>query len=129
MSSMANAGTSPQGMRERASRFQEESTAKAGRPAAEPTMRGGGTDVSELPRLDAFDEEFGREPVAILRGQQRRGGLRLSTLLVLLLGAGIIGALALVWFNAEEWLHFDVQSAPSSPQSIERSITIRASRG
>jgi len=75
-------------------------------------MRGGGTDVSELPRLDAFDEEFGREPVAMMRGQQRRGGLRLSILIVLLVGAGIIGALALVWLNADGWLHFEVQSAP-----------------
>jgi hypothetical protein len=120
MSSMANAGTSAQGMRERASRFQEESTAKAARPAAEPTMRAGGTDASELPRLDAFDEEFGREPVAILRGQQRKGGLRFSTFVVLLLGAGIISAMVLAWFNAEEWLHFEVQPAPSSPQLASR---------
>jgi hypothetical protein len=80
----------------------------------------GGADVSELPRLDAFDEEFGREPVAVLRGQQRKGGLRFSRLIVLLLGAGFIGALALAWLNAEGWLHFEVQSAPSGLQLASR---------
>jgi hypothetical protein len=83
-------------------------------------MRGGDPDVSEMPRLDAFDEEFGREPVAILRGQRRKLRLRFSALVVLLLGAGIASALALAWLNTEGWLRFEVQSAPSSQQYASR---------
>jgi hypothetical protein len=94
--------------------------AKDGPQAAELTMRGDTTDVSELPRLDAFDEEFGGEPVAMVRGQHRRGGLRLTALIVLLVGAGIIGAVALVWLNADDWFRFEVQSAPSAPQLASR---------
>jgi hypothetical protein len=73
-------------------------------------MRSGGPDVSEIPRLDAFDEEFGREPVVILRDNDARSdyGLRM---VVLLLGAGIVSALALAWLNADGWL----RSAPSPP--------------
>jgi hypothetical protein len=41
-------------------------------------------------------------------------------LVVLLLGAGIISALALAWLNTEEWLRFEVQSAPSFPQFASR---------
>ena len=37
-------------------------------------------DVAEMPRLDAFDEEFGQDPAAILRGQRRKTRLRLLTL-------------------------------------------------
>src|SRR5262249_8094068 len=72
--------------------------------------------VHEMPRLDAFDEEFGREPVAILRGQRRKGRLRLSILLVLLLAAGAASAVAFAWSNGERWMHFEVPSAPSMPQ-------------
>jgi hypothetical protein len=79
-------------------------------------MRGGGPNVSEIPRLDAFDEEFGREPVVILRGQRRKVRLRSSALVVLLLGAGIVSALALAWLNADGWWRFEDQSAPSPPQ-------------
>jgi hypothetical protein len=79
-------------------------------------MRGGGSDVSEIPRLDAFDEEFGREPVVILRDQRRKVRLRSSTLVVLLLGAGIVSALALAWLNADGWL----RSVPSPLQYASR---------
>jgi len=50
-----------------------------------------------MPRLDAFDEEFGREPVAILRGQRRKTKLRLWAVLILALAAGIVGAFAYAW--------------------------------
>jgi hypothetical protein len=98
----------------------EDCAAKAGQLTAEPTMRGGGPDVSEMPRLDSFDEEFGREPAAILRGQRRKGRLRVSALVVLLLGAGVVSALALAWLNTKGWLRFEVQSAPSSQQYATR---------
>ena len=82
-------------------------------------MGGAAADMHELPRLDAFDEEFGREPVAIQRGLRRKGRLRLSALLVLLLGCAVAGALALAWVSPE-WLRFEVQSAPSFPQFASR---------
>ena len=89
--------------------------------AAELTMNGGGTSESEMPRLDAFDEEFGREPVAILRGQRRKGRLRFSIFVALLLCAGAASALAFAWRNGDaSWLRFDVQSAPSLPQLASR---------
>jgi hypothetical protein len=83
--------------------------------AADLTMHGG-AGASEMPRLDAFDEEFGREPVAILRGQRRKGRLRFSIFVALLLCAGAASALAFAWRNGDSWLRFDVQSAPSLPQ-------------
>jgi len=58
--------------------------------------------AGEMPRLDVFDEEFGREPVAILRGQQRRR-LRLRVVVGLLVAAAIATVLALAWSIADEW--------------------------
>jgi hypothetical protein len=87
--------------------------------AAESTLNGAGTSESEMPRLDAFDEEFGREPVAILRGQRRKGRLRFSIFVALLLCAGAASALAFAWRNGDSWLPFDVQSA-SLPQLASR---------
>jgi hypothetical protein len=51
--------------------------------------------VSGMPRLDAFDQEFGRG--ADPRRGRRKRILRLSTIVAFLLGAGIVGALALAW--------------------------------
>jgi hypothetical protein len=62
-------------------------------------MREGGSVVTEMPRLDAFDEEFGREPVAVLRGQRRKK--RFSAVIGAALGAAIITALAWPWVNAD----------------------------
>jgi hypothetical protein len=61
----------------------------------------GRVDADEMPRLDAFDEEFGREPVAILRGQRRKTKLRLWAVVVLVLAAGIVGAFAFAWPNVD----------------------------
>src|SRR5262245_6215126 len=44
-----------------------------GQPMAVWVMGGSGTD---MPSLDAFDQEFGREPAAVLRVQQRSTTLR-----------------------------------------------------
>src|SRR5262249_28081442 len=49
-------------------------------------------DPAEMPRLDAFDEEFEQDPANILRAERR--GLRLFFLVGLALGAGGLGALA-----------------------------------
>ena len=72
-------------------------------------MRGSGQIATGMPRLDAFDEEFGREPVAILRGQRRRG-IRLSAFVGAALGAAIITALAWPWVQADGGLRSEVQS-------------------
>jgi hypothetical protein len=51
--------------------------------------------VSGMPNLHAFDQEFGREGAP--RQERRRKILRLSTIVAFLMGAGIVGALALAW--------------------------------
>jgi hypothetical protein len=61
-----------------------------------------------------FDEEFGQDPAAILRGQRRKARLRLLTLVGVALGAGVIGALA---FTAGERLRLELQSAVVAPIS------------
>jgi hypothetical protein len=65
--------------------------------------------VSEMPRLDAFDEEFGHKPVAVLRGQRRKR-LRFSTLIIAALGAAIIAALAWPWAVANGRLYSEVRA-------------------
>jgi hypothetical protein len=77
-------------------------------------------DLAEMPRLDAFDEEFGQDPAAILRGQRRKTRLRLLTLLGVVVGAGVIGALALAWSTADGRLRPELQSAATSPQNADR---------
>ena len=62
-------------------------------------MRGDGTDAGEMPRLDAFDDEFGRERVAMLRDHERR--TRLRPLIGLLLAAAIVSVPALAWLSAD----------------------------
>jgi hypothetical protein len=71
----------------------------------------GKSGVEEMPRLDAFDQEFGREPVAIVRGHRRRIRLRTWALIVVALGAGVISALAVSWPNGDGLLRFELQSA------------------
>jgi hypothetical protein len=75
---------------------------------------------AEMPRLDAFDEEFGQDPVAIQRGRRRRIVRRFWTLVAVALGTGAIAALALVWSTADGRLRLELQSAPPSPQSASR---------
>jgi hypothetical protein len=77
-------------------------------------------DPEEMPRLDAFDEEFGQDPEAILRGQRRKTRLRLLTLVGVVLGAGVIGALALAWSTADGQLRLELQSAATSPRNADR---------
>jgi hypothetical protein len=72
-------------------------------------------DVSELPRLDAFDQEFGHEPAAVLRGQRRQTRRRL--LVGLVLAVGIISVPTLAWLNADGRLHSEGQSGGISLQS------------
>jgi hypothetical protein len=82
-------------------------------------MREGGSVVTEMPRLDAFDEEFGREPVAVLRGQRRKK--RFSAVAGAALGAAIITALAWPWVSADGDLRSEIQALlPSIPRSTAR---------
>jgi cell division protein FtsB len=78
-------------------------------------------EAAEMPRLDAFDEEFGQDPVAIQRGQQRKTRVRFWTFA---LGVGVISVLALAWSAADGRLHLELQSAvvtPISPRTREGS--------
>ena len=65
--------------------------------------------VSGRPRLDAFDEEFGHKPVAVLRGQRRKR-LRFSTVIIAAFGAAIIAALAWPWAVANGRLYSEVRA-------------------
>jgi len=79
-------------------------------------------DPAEMPRLDAFDEEFGQDPVAIQRGQRRKTRVRFWTFFSVALGVGIISVLALGWSAADRRLRLELQSAvlaPISPRTRE----------
>lgn len=65
---------------------------------AELAMRDSAPAATGMPRLDAFDEEFGREPVAVLRGHRRRG-VRFSAVIGAAVGAAIVTALAWPWMK------------------------------
>ena len=76
--------------------------------------------AAELPRLDAFDEEFGQDPVAILRAQRRKTRTRIWMLVAVAVGAAAVGALALTWSTADVRLRREPQSAPMQMQSANR---------
>jgi hypothetical protein len=76
--------------------------------------------AAELPRLDAFDEEFGQDPVAILRAQRRKTRARIWTLIAVVIAAAIIGALALAWSTIGGRLRLELQPAPMTLQSATR---------
>jgi hypothetical protein len=69
----------------------------------------GEASVTQMPRLDAFDEEFGHEPVAVLRGHRRRRP-RFTTLLGAVIGATVITALAWPWISADGRLLSELQA-------------------
>src|SRR5262249_29437959 len=77
--------------------------------------------ASDLPSLDAFDDEFGREPIAILHGQQRRR-MRLRLIVGMLVAAAIGTVLALAWSIADEW------QRPQAPLS-ERTAAVPDEQG
>src|SRR5262249_58310775 len=77
-------------------------------------------DPAEMPRLDAFDEEFGQDPAPILRGQRRKTRLRLLPLLGVVVGAGVIGALAFAWSTTDGRPRPALQSDATSPRNADR---------
>jgi hypothetical protein len=79
-----------------------------------------GLHWAEMPRLDAFDEEFAQDPEAILRERRRRIVRRLWTIAAIVLGVGTIAALALAWSKADGRLRLELQSVALSPRSASR---------
>jgi Tfp pilus assembly protein PilN len=64
-------------------------------------MLGSNHTVSQMPRLDAFDEEFARERVAILLGQRRRR-LRFAILIIVVALSAVVGlVLSRPWTRAD----------------------------
>ena len=88
-------------------------------------------DAAEMPRLDAFDEEFGQDSVAIQRGQRRKTREWFWTFFSVALGVGVISVLALGWSAADRRLRLELQSAvvaPISPptgEGLEEEIDVR----
>src|SRR5262245_42006900 len=76
--------------------------------------------LAEMPRLDAFDEEFAQDPESILRERRRRIVRRLWTIAAIVLGVGTIAALALAWSKADGRLRLELQSVAPSPRSASR---------
>jgi hypothetical protein len=79
-----------------------------------------GLHWAEMPRLDAFDEEFAQDPEAILRERRRRIIRRLWTFAAIVLGVGTIAALVLAWSKADGRLRLELQSVVPSPHSASR---------
>jgi hypothetical protein len=74
-------------------------------------------DAAEMPTLRGFDEEFGQDAVATQLGEQRRTRW---TLVAVVLGVSIIGALIFAWSTVDGPLRLRPASAPSSPRNTER---------
>jgi hypothetical protein len=73
-----------------------------------------------MPRLDAFDQEFGPGPAAILRDPPHKKRLWSLTLIFLLLAVAIASALALAWPLADGRQGGEARSASISPQGAGR---------
>jgi len=79
-----------------------------------------GLHWAEMPRLDAFDEEFAQDPKAIQRERRRRIIRRLWTIAAIVLGVGTIAGLALAWSKADGRLRLELQSVAPSLRSVSR---------
>ena len=76
--------------------------------------------AAELPRLEAFDEEFGPEPATALPEPRRRTGLRFWAWLVVMVAAGSVGALALLWPTSDAGSLLQGLSAATAPRIASR---------
>src|SRR3954463_7677554 len=74
-------------------------------------------DTSAMPKLDAFDDEFGRERPDIVGHPKPNTGFRLSTVIGLALAAGVISALALGWPNTSGPSRSELQSESAAIQN------------
>jgi hypothetical protein len=75
-----------------------------------------------LPRLEAFDEEFGQEETDSLAPLRPNTGFKLSTVIGLALAAGVISALALGWPNGPEGDN-STQAAMEKPEAAVARLT------
>jgi hypothetical protein len=73
-------------------------------------------EAAEMPRLDAFDEEFGQNSVAVQHGQGRKTRVWFWTLFSVALGLSVISVLALAWSTANTRLRLELQSAVVAPR-------------
>src|SRR5262245_13681459 len=78
----------------------------------------GRSGSADMPSLDAFDQEFEREPAAVLRAQQRRTSLR--PLAGLLLAMVIISVPTMAWLTADGRPISDDQPRLAAVQSTSR---------
>src|SRR5262249_41475834 len=92
---------------------------RKGQPRAKLSMSDG-LHWAEMPRLDAFDEEFAQDPGAILRERRRRIIRRLWTIAAIVLGVATIAGLALAWSKADGRLRLELQSVVPSSRSTSR---------
>jgi hypothetical protein len=76
--------------------------------------------AAEMPKLDAFDEEFGQDPVAVASGRRRTIIRRLVMVAVLILGTGAVAALAFAWSSADGRLRLELQSITAPPRTVAR---------
>ena len=76
--------------------------------------------AAEMPRLHALDEEFQEDIEAVVGGRRRKIVQRLLMLAVVMIGAGAIAALALVWSAADGRLRLELQSTAPSPRTVAR---------
>jgi hypothetical protein len=72
-------------------------------------------------RLDA--EEFGPDPVAVVRGRRRRIMQRLWTLAAVVISAGAVAVLALAWPIVDRPLRLKLQSVATSPPAAARAAS------
>jgi hypothetical protein len=75
-----------------------------------------------LPRLEAFDDEFGHEETESLTLVRPNPGFKLSTVIGLALAAGVISALALGWPNGPEG-DKSMQAAVEKPEAAVARLT------
>jgi len=76
--------------------------------------------AAEMPKLDAFDEEFGQDPVAVAGVRRRTIVRRLVMVAIVALCAGAIAVLVFAWSSADGRLRLELQSIASAPRTVAR---------
>ena len=69
--------------------------------------------AAEVPKLDAFDEEFGQDSTIAVRGRRRK-----IMVAIVALCAGAIAALAFAWSSADGRLRLEPQSITASARTV-----------
>jgi hypothetical protein len=76
-----------------------------------------------IPRLDAFDEEFGRDESDSIPPPPPNTGFKLSTVIGLALAAGVISAVALGWPNGPLGDSKTSQGVAEAPEAAVQRLT------